>query len=124
MINRGLATRAAEAAQNKDKQKNSRHLHDCGLSILAIRRPSSYLIEIGMATKLFLSGPSWPEQPESLPGKAECNGDNKPDYVLYNSLTFRLQVIAFAWQCSHEQIAWPVIASKKQPSGEVLGDRR
>jgi hypothetical protein len=57
-----------------------------------------------MARKLFLSGPSWPEQPESLPGKAEFNGDNKPDYVLYNSLTFRLPVIAFAWQCSHEQI--------------------
>ena len=45
MVNRRLADRGAKAAQNKDKQKDSRHLHNCGLSFLAIRRPSSYLIE-------------------------------------------------------------------------------
>ena len=50
-----------------------------------------------------------------MPGKAEFNGDNKPDYVLYNSLTSRLPVIAFAWRFSHEQIAWPV-TGKGNPS--------
>src|ERR1700730_5002729 len=42
MANRGSAARGAKAAQNKDRQKGSRHLHNCGLSFLAIRRPPSY----------------------------------------------------------------------------------
>ena len=39
MVDRRLGARGAKSAQNKDKQKNvSRHLHNCGLSILAIGR--------------------------------------------------------------------------------------
>ena len=39
MVDRRLGARGAKSAQNKDKQKNfSRHLHNCGLSFLAIRR--------------------------------------------------------------------------------------
>src|SRR5262249_9948114 len=34
----GSAARSANADQNKDKENDSRHPHNCGLSILAIRR--------------------------------------------------------------------------------------
>src|SRR5206468_13006351 len=77
MINRGPAARAGKAAQNKDKQKNARHLHNCGTSILAIRRPPSYLNESAWQGNFSyraiyfastLPQMLWPEQPESLPG--------------------------------------------------------
>jgi hypothetical protein len=42
MVNRGPAARDGKAAQNQSKQKGSGRFHNCGLSILAMRRLCSY----------------------------------------------------------------------------------
>jgi hypothetical protein len=54
VVNRGPAARGGKTAENNNKETDSRHLHDCDPSILAMRRLCSYQKQLAWQVFIYL----------------------------------------------------------------------
>src|SRR5947199_9273188 len=98
MVNCGLAARAEKAAENKDKQKKSRHLHNCGLSFLAIRRPPSYLNQLSWQVNF--SAFSNLFRKSLVDECLQSHWRNPASEYLFFPLARRVACIDFAYSCA------------------------